>query len=513
MLGRKFVRKQIMYRSKQPKSGIAEIILENFKAFGARVTIPLLPLTVLSGSNSSGKSSIYQSLLLLDQSIDKPFIFNQNKVSSLLLNGNYVKIGNYVDVLHDINNTTLTIGLRFNSGIEIISSFIEQKENSDYFNPNINKMMLESQTFFDPILDSNYEIKLKNNYYQISEKKYFSFSNRIIYNIIEDWIIYNINNIKFDKFTDFLAESIELPKTIAIRMHDNKLNFIKISINDVIRLIKPDILAKIDVSAHKKLIDKLKKEVKNDYIDLYSPLSFHYDFLTHNSIIFIPPFRGFPKRYYNVLENECFAHDYNALQMTPIQYRNVDGEIQTDTFRTALDYWIGVFFGIDKKFKVEKFQDLIQVVYLEGVDSKLIPLNNLGFGVGQVLPILYKCLSAKPETLLIIDEPETHLHPSLQSKLADFFIQMALFGRKIIIETHSEYIIDKLIYHCIKSSKAREATGLYWVTNNQGNSKVEPVFYDDLGYVINAPEGFLSEKVALAEELATLRFKKLDAIG
>ena len=87
---------------------------------------------------------------------------------------------------------------------------------------------------------------------------------------------------------------------------------------------------------------------------------------------------------------------------------------------------------------------------------------------------------------------------------------MVLLGRKIIVETHSEYILDKLLYHCIKNPKARDFTELYWVTNDSGDASVTPIIYDDLGYVSNAPEGFLSEKAKLVEELTALRFAKLN---
>jgi hypothetical protein len=69
-----------------------------------------------------------------------------------------------------------------------------------------------------------------------------------------------------------------------------------------------------------------------------------------------------------------------------------------------------------------------------------------------------------------------------------------------------------LIYHCIKIPKARDVTELYWVTNNNSEASVIPILYDDLGYVSNAPDGFLSEKAKLVEELTALRFEKLDGI-
>lgn len=77
--------------------------------------------------------------------------------------------------------------------------------------------------------------------------------------------------------------------------------------------------------------------------------------------------------------------------------------------------------------------------------ENLHDLTHVGVGVSQVLPILVLSLLAPKHSTLIFEQPELHLHPRVQSRLADFFVSLNLLGKQCIVETHSEYIINRLI--------------------------------------------------------------------
>ena len=76
--------------------------------------------------------------------------------------------------------------------------------------------------------------------------------------------------------------------------------------------------------------------------------------------------------------------------------------------------------------------------------GQLHDLTNVGVGVSQVLPIVVTALLASPGSFLIFEQPELHLHPKVQARLADFFIALALDGKQTLLETHSEYLIDRI---------------------------------------------------------------------
>lgn len=78
-----------------------------------------------------------------------------------------------------------------------------------------------------------------------------------------------------------------------------------------------------------------------------------------------------------------------------------------------------------------------------GLES-FFPLSSVGIGVSQLLPVLVLCLLAEPGSVILLEQPELHLHPAVQQRLADFFIAMVRSGRQLIVETHSEYMVSRL---------------------------------------------------------------------
>ena len=78
-----------------------------------------------------------------------------------------------------------------------------------------------------------------------------------------------------------------------------------------------------------------------------------------------------------------------------------------------------------------------------GLD-RTVPLPSVGVGVSQLLPVLVLCLLADPGSLILLEQPELHLHPGLQQRLADFLIAMTRSGRQLIVETHSEYMVSRI---------------------------------------------------------------------
>jgi predicted ATPase len=83
----------------------------------------------------------------------------------------------------------------------------------------------------------------------------------------------------------------------------------------------------------------------------------------------------------------------------------------------------------------------MRIVYREL--SKKIDLTNVGVGVSQLLPVVVSCLLTEPGSVILLEQPELHLHPAVQQRLADFLLACARSGRQLIVETHSEYIISR----------------------------------------------------------------------
>lgn len=126
-----------------------------------------------------------------------------------------------------------------------------------------------------------------------------------------------------------------------------------------------------------------------------------------------------------------------------------------------MEYWMGKNgFNLGEKLTFQW--------HLHGTEIKLkkngknSDLSDLGYGTNQILAILIKIVLCKSHTLMI-EEPEANIHPSLQSKLADLFINAYRnFGINFILETHSEYLIRKLQYLTAKKEISPNDTSIHY---------------------------------------------------
>lgn len=134
--------------------------------------------------------------------------------------------------------------------------------------------------------------------------------------------------------------------------------------------------------------------------------------------------------------------------------------------------------------------------------GRFVDLTNVGVGVSQVLPILVSSLLAEKYSTLIFEQPELHLHPKIQTKLADFFLTNIELEKQCIIETHSEHIINRLRYIAITSPKDQvpERTLIYFVEKEEGRSNYRQIRMNEYGNIGKWPKGFFdeSEKMAIS---------------
>lgn len=138
-------------------------------------------------------------------------------------------------------------------------------------------------------------------------------------------------------------------------------------------------------------------------------------------------------------------------------------------------------------------------------------LMHVGVGVSQVLPILVMCLLAEKGTTFVIEQPELHLHPNVQSKLGDFFLSMVSLGKQCIIETHSEHLINRLRLRAANEkgeSTIKEKLGIYFVSLEQGQSSFRKVELNEFGAILDWPDGFFDESQREAEKILLAAVQK-----
>ena len=127
-------------------------------------------------------------------------------------------------------------------------------------------------------------------------------------------------------------------------------------------------------------------------------------------------------------------------------------------------------------------------------DGPEVRLTDIGLGVFQILPTLALCYYVPEGSILILEQPETHLHPKAQGDLVDVFIDVVKNRNiQIILETHSEYLLSRLQRRIAEEEIPATDTALYFCQVNHGTSEIERLNMDEYGNITNWPQDFFGD--------------------
>jgi predicted ATPase len=174
--------------------------------------------------------------------------------------------------------------------------------------------------------------------------------------------------------------------------------------------------------------------------------------------------------------------------------------LRTATLAEAVLDWL-VYMGVGSQVDTEDLGKLgHQLKISVGAEGLQHDLTQVGVGVSQVLPILVLSLLAPQGSTLIFEQPELHLHPRVQTRLADFFVAMNASGKQCIVETHSEYLINRLRYLAAVSAgdEVAKSVMMYFVEKTHGRSSYRRIEMNQFGVIEDWPSGFFDESEANA---------------
>ncbi|AYG60011.1 AAA family ATPase [Rhizobium jaguaris] len=167
----------------------------------------------------------------------------------------------------------------------------------------------------------------------------------------------------------------------------------------------------------------------------------------------------------------------------------------SDSLENAAAEWL-VYLGVAASVQTIDsgvFGNRMQVSIEKGAEPH--DLTNVGVGVSQVLPILVTALLAPRGSLLIFEQPELHLHPKVQARLADFFLALGIDGKQTLLETHSEYLVDRLRFRIATSEEdnIRPLVKILFSEKHDGCSALTPVEISEFGAILNWPADFFEQ--------------------
>lgn len=143
-------------------------------------------------------------------------------------------------------------------------------------------------------------------------------------------------------------------------------------------------------------------------------------------------------------------------------------------------------------------------------ESAEVLLTDVGFGVSQVLPVLVLCNYVPEGSIILLEQPEMHLHPKAQMALADVLIDAALHRHvQIIVESHSEHLLTRLQRRIAEQVLSPDDVALYFCDQADGVSRLKPLEVNKAGGITNWPDEFfgdpLGEAVKMTEAAQALR--------
>lgn len=156
--------------------------------------------------------------------------------------------------------------------------------------------------------------------------------------------------------------------------------------------------------------------------------------------------------------------------------------------------WLGHIFD-GARLEVRNLDDMALAIRMnaDGTPGATFRMPNLGFGYGYILPIVVSCLVAHPGELLIVENPEAHLHPAAQSRLATLLARLASAGVQVFVESHSEHILNA--FRVAVREKLLDASALrvfFFRAPRQEEILTIPIGQD--GSICTWPDGFFDQR-------------------
>ncbi|WP_435092157.1 AAA family ATPase [Clavibacter michiganensis] len=172
-----------------------------------------------------------------------------------------------------------------------------------------------------------------------------------------------------------------------------------------------------------------------------------------------------------------------------IQYFAPVGAIKEASLGEAVNEWLA-YLDIGETVEARSHGKLGVGLDLR-VEGHIRDLTSVGVGVSQALPLLVGLLTAPEESLFIIEQPELHLHPAVQSRLADFMLR-ARPDLALIVETHSEAFVTRIRRRSAEGTVNTASIDITFVETSPTGSRARVLALSEYGDLSEWPVGFLS---------------------
>ena len=424
------------------------LILEDFRCFAERHEVPIRPLTLLVGENSTGKTSFLAAVraaydLRLGQSPDfneEPFHF-----------GSYNQIANYRGGPAQ-RAESFVIGQKYVTGP--IPPWSSQTPGGTFVEVHIDAHFAPVQgqpTFSSLSITSDRRHMQIEGLDQQQQKVSFSIDSEMLFE----------RKISDGRYPPFLG-------------------------NDLPIFVGSD--WPIFIMARSQAMHDMTESDRAEMDVLIGAVRFHNEPRPHA----FAPIRTNPQRTYDpVKEGSDPMGSYVPMKLARI----LSGDGASSDFQGWLNEF-GPASGLYSEVSIRRLGRTGDPFQIEVKLPRRGPRRNLvdvGYGVSQALPIIVDAVSSEPRSMLLIQQPEVHLHPRAQAAMGSFFADLVASGRnRLVVETHSDHLVDRVRMD-VRDGKieADDVVILYFEQGERGVD-IHPIEIDARGHPVEVPPGYRS---------------------
>ncbi|MCR5889299.1 DUF3696 domain-containing protein [Hymenobacter sp. J193] len=448
--------------------------IQNFKSWKDTDTIEFGSLTGFFGTNSSGKTSILQFLLMLKQTVESS---DRLQILNLGDERSYVDLGTLYDVVHqrkDPAEITFKVEWKLLIDEAFSPKHLRKFTWANYKN-----------TFESKIRKRGDHISLQNYHYRSKERSF------TLQMTGQD---YETSSPIYSLLTEGLTdphshEAVRFPQRY-------------VEINKFYGMPSGFALPAGQYDQIARMVFEFEQLFKRTY--------------------YLGPLREYPNRLYvwgGEQPEGVGNRGEKAVAALLYSKRLATIKIQDNVFRTLEEhvaYWLEEL-GMIHSFEVRPIapnRKEYEVRIKRTAESAEVFLTDVGFGVSQLLPVLVLLFYVPEGSTIILEQPEIHLHPAVQAGLADVFID-AIKRRnvQIILESHSEHLLQRLQRRLAEEALPTEQVKLYFTDFVGAASTLTPLDLDEYGNIRNWPNNFFGDSFADASAMMDAELKRREAAG
>ena len=441
---------------------IKKIKLENFKCFN-KISFDTGKLTLFTGANSSGKSSLLYSILGPIQSGEFPLQFSPS--------GKYVSMGDFGDIVY-FHDSTKQIKIKYDYRISNLDYSIETIWEED----KIRKL---------PVLVF---LSAKSDYYDIEILKKYKYKVSFKYFIDDDPLQKAHSPELFSKlYTSVKQVALDFTEEkVKKNAKENKETNGEID-EILMKYTSPKKTMKFTIESLDNLLHTYDQK-GNYYFD-----SFFRNMLSafnkyDKKINFISSFRLMPERtYYETSKTNLKVGKYGENYVDQITLWESRKSVELKALKETIRE-LGLFYDLKTvRLGGGRYELLVQT----NNNGVWASISDVGFGISQFLPIIVSDIQLGEKSTLFIAQPEIHLHPSIQALFANYLINnIKKYNKTYLIETHSEYLINRLRLEIVKGNFKVNDVKTYFIDNSGEKVTSHKIRFLKDGQIKNAPNSF-----------------------